>query len=1016
MAVSGLSFGKTTGATPTEKTHSVWPNLHAFEIPHLFPATVECLGGGSETFSNLGSSASSYATRTWTGNNGVTWSATDARTDQDLTGDAIALRTSTLKNTSTVTGGVGTLTFNYQRVFTGNSTLKVFVNGTQYGGDITVSATATTVYSHAINVAGNVVIEIRNSGNRTIVDDVTWNCYETPITGPELQLADATSTNQACGALAIDFGTPSVATNADAIFTIKNTGTSTLAVSALSLSNSTDFSIVSPAAPFNVAASGSQIVLVRFNSATAGNKTSVLTVANNDSNEASCTVNLEGTALAPCVVPTVEDAQLEVTNVLATAADVEMIGATADAYLAILTNGASLSGNPANGVNYSVGNTVGGGTVVYVGAADTFSLGGLTADSEYALYIFPYNNVDCTEGPLYYTETSISSEFTTPVAPCIGGTETFSNLGSSSSTYTTRTWTGDNSTAWSATDARTDQDLTGDAIALRTGILKNTTAVSGGIGTLHFNYKRVFTGDSTLKVFINGTQYGSDITVTSDVTTAHSQAIDVSGPVTVELRNSGNRTIIDDIAWDCYQTPDRPEIQLLDSNGALKACGNFNIDLGNVLVSTNIDTTFTIENKGTQDLEISALTLSDTVNYTIVSPTTPFTVGSLGTQIVTVRFNAATAGSKPATLTIESNDADEAFCAIRFAANAQLACTAPDTLSGAITTDNVTPTSADIEITGVTADGYMVVINSTGSVTAPANGTVYLVGDAIGTGTVAYVGAGANIPLTGLAPNTNYVVNVYAYNSVGCIGGPVYTENAFETEVTTEEAPCIGGGETFTNMGSSASSYATRTWTGDNGVSWLATDARTDQDLTGDAIALRVGTLTNTVAVAGGIGTLTFNYKRVFTGNSTLKVFVNGTQYGGDITVSADTTTLFSQAINTTGNVTIEIRNSGNRTIVDDVAWDCYSGTGKFALATQTATAIGQEVKVYPNPSKGQFQLELPNAGQAAVEVYNISGQLIWSQTVSGNGMIDLGAQAKGVYLMRIKSGAMVSDKKIVIE
>ncbi|MBC8645452.1 hypothetical protein H9W95_19755 [Flavobacterium lindanitolerans] len=94
-----------------------------------------------------------------------------------MNGDAIALRTGTLTNTAPITTGIGTLTFNYQRVFTGDSVLKVFVNGVQYGGDIAVTSTATTVYSQAINVSGNATIEIRNSVNRTIIDDVAWTCY-----------------------------------------------------------------------------------------------------------------------------------------------------------------------------------------------------------------------------------------------------------------------------------------------------------------------------------------------------------------------------------------------------------------------------------------------------------------------------------------------------------------------------------------------------------------------------------------------------------------------------------------------------------------------------------------------------------------------------------------------------------------------------------------------------------------------------------------------------------------------
>jgi phosphotransferase system HPr-like phosphotransfer protein len=997
IAMTGFTFGKSASMDGLPKS-SVY-------------ASLECVGGGSETFSNLGSSSSTYATRTWTGNNSVAWSATDARTDQDLTGDAIALRTSTLKNTSTVAGGVGTLTFNYQRVFTGNSTLKVYVNGVQYGGDITVSSTSTTVFSQVINVAGNVTIEIKNSGNRTIVDDVTWNCYSTPVSGPELQLANGSGTNVACGALSIDFGSQPVSVYADAIFTVKNTGTSALNVSSMALSNSTDFTIISPAAPFSVAASGSQVILVRFLGTTSGNKTSTLTIANNDVDEASCTVSLLGKALDRCAEPIVSDPELTVSNVLATSVDVALANVTADHFLAIVTTSGSLSALPVDGVPYTVGTSIGGGTVVYNGASASFSVTGLTEATGYTIFIFPYNDVDCLDGPLYNTIDSIADEFTTPVAPCIGGAETFSNLGSSSSTYATHTWTGDNSVSWSATDSRTDQDLTGDAIALRTGILTNTTPVSGGIGTLTFNYKRVFTGNSTMKVFVNGIQYGGDITVSSDVTTVFSQAIDVTGPVTIEIRNSVNRIIVDDLSWNCYVTPDRPEIQLLDSTLAPKACGTFNVDLGNVLVGTDVDTTFTIENLGAQNLDVTGLSLSDAINYTIVSPATPFTLTSLQTQAIVVRFNGTATGSLPTTLTVESNDADETFCEVSFAANAQNACAAPDDSTGSIITDNITPTSVDIEITGATADGYIAFISSSGSLITLVNGTVYHIGDTVGTATVAYVGTSATFTLGGLTPETNYSINVYTYNNAGCIGGPVYTSGSYENEITTEALPCVGGSETFSNLGSSSSTYATRTWTGDNSVSWSATDARTDQDLTGDAIALRTGTLTNTTTVAGGIGTLTFNYKRVFTGNSTMKVFVNGTQYGGDITVSADTTTLFSQAINVTGPVTIEVRNSGNRIIVDDVAWNCYAGGGKLA----GTKSLSNEVVVYPNPNKGQFQLELPGA-EANVEVFNISGTLILAKKVSNKETIDLGNTSKGIYLVKVTSGNTVSNKKIVVE
>lgn len=1026
-SMSGLSFGKSSSFNSLPKTNVSTastaaalanPNqgLGLFENPYTFFAGsfFECTGGGSETFSNLGTASTTYATRTWTGDNGVAWSATDARTDQDLTGDAIALRTSTLKNTSTIANGIGTLSFKYKRVFTGNSTLKVFVNGVQYGGDIAVTSdVAATTFSQAINVSGNVVIEIRNSGNRTIVDDISWNCYSA-VAGPELQLADASGTNRECGSLAVDFGSHAVGQYNDAVFTVKNLGTTALNVTAMTLSNTTDFTIISPSVPFTVAPAGSGLVLVRFQGAAAGTKTSTLTIVSNDTDEASCVVNLAGIALQPCAAPVVTAAEVTVSNIAYSSADVAVANATADKYLAVLSTSSTLSASPVNATGYNVGDSLGGGTVAYNGTATNFSLTGLTESTPYYVFVFPYNN-NCTGGPVYYTETSINKTFSTPAAPCIGGSETFSNLGTGSTTYVSRTWTGDNGVAWSATDSRNDQDLTGDAIALRTGILKNTTPVAGGIGTLNFNYKRVFTGDSVLKVFVNGTQYGGDITVSADTTTAFSQAINISGPITIEIRNSGNRTIIDDLSWNCYTVPTGPEIQLSDSELVLKECGAFTIDFGAVQTSTDKTIIFTIENLGTQDLEVSALTLSDAVNYSIVNPSVPFTLVPSSAIEVEVKFNSATLGNKLGTLTVVSNDANEGSCVVNLKASAQENCVAP-VGTAVIASSNITDTTASVAVSGVTATGYLAIISTTGTVTAPVNGTAYQVNDMLGAGKVVYVGTNANFALSGLTANTNYSITVYAYNAE-CIGGPLYTATPSNDEILTTGAPCVGGTETFSNLGSSTSTYTTRTWTGNNGITWSATDARTDQDLTGDAIALRVGTLTNTAPITTGIGTLSFNFQRVFTGDSVLKVFVNGTQYGADIAVTSTATTVYSQAINVSGNATIEIRNSGNRVIIDDVAWTCNTSSPRTAAPAKKGNAVldNSEIKLYPNPSNGQFKLDF--AGENAdINVFDSLGKNILSKKVASQEVIDLGTAQKGIYIIVIKSGSTTATKKIAIK
>ncbi len=995
--------------------------------------TVECTGGGSESFTDMPANSSAYATQSWTGDNSVAWEATDARTDQELNGRAITLREGSLTNTSVISGGIDTLYFNYARAFSNNSTLKVFVNDVQYGGDISVSETTATEFKQAIEVSGDVTIRIENSGNRTIIDDLYWECSDAPAPtpAPELQLADACSTDQACGEYTIDFGSIAVNNYKDAVFTIKNTGNQDLSVTALTMDDA-NFTVISPASgdlPLTVAASDSAIVLVRFEGSTGGAKSGTLTIASNDSDEASCVINLEGIALAACVAPVAAD-ELLTSNITSSTADVSITNSTADSFLAIVSTN-TISGAPVDGVNYQVGDALAGGVVAYVGSSSDFTISDLEEDTTYNLAIFAFNDTNCLGGPLYAAEAGID-EFDTDVAPCIGGSESFENMPTNASSYATRTWTGDNGVSWEATDARTDQELTDRAIALRVGSLTSTSTISGGIGTLSFDYARAFTGNSVLKVYVNDVQVGADIDVTSDVASTYSVAVDVSGEVVIEIENSGNRTIIDNLAWDCYTVPNAPELQLIDSKLANQACGSFNLDFGNVEADTDNTLTFTIQNRGLQNLSITDIVSSD-ASYTVLNPvSTSFTLVPNATQDVTINFANVTPGSYPATLTISSNDADEASCVVNLNANAQELCTTP-AADGDIAISNITDTTADVAITGnATASGFiaLVILNDDGNGVAgtPVDGTAYAVNDTLGDATVVYVGSSASFSVSGLAASTTNPIFVYAYNNTDCFGGPIYSESNISDSIATTAAPCIGGSESFDNMGSSSSSYSTRTWTGDNDVVWSSTDSRTDQDLNGDAICVRTGTLTNVTAVAGGIGTLSFNYARVFSGNSTLQVYVNGVQVGTDITVSDTTPTLFSEVVNVTGDITIELVNSGGkRTIIDDIAWDCYAGMGARPGASientveensfkQTATT-NKEVVLYPNPNEGEFQVELSSVDAAAqVEVFDTLGKQVLSKKVVGKETINIENAGKGIYMVVITSGNNVTTKKVVIK
>ncbi len=137
---------------------------------------------GTEDFENIPATNSSYSERTWV-NKGITWTATNARTDKQIhiDGDnnrAICLRKGTLTS-STISGGIGSLTVKTYLPFSdaeGSYTLKI--NG-EVKGQIPYSKTAKNYTINDINVDGNVVIELVDNAtsNRVSFDNLSWTCY-----------------------------------------------------------------------------------------------------------------------------------------------------------------------------------------------------------------------------------------------------------------------------------------------------------------------------------------------------------------------------------------------------------------------------------------------------------------------------------------------------------------------------------------------------------------------------------------------------------------------------------------------------------------------------------------------------------------------------------------------------------------------------------------------------------------------------------------------------------------------
>ena len=91
-----------------------------------------------------------------------------------------------------------------------------------------------------------------------------------------------------------------------------------------------------------------------------------------------------------------------------------------------------------------------------------------------------------------------------------------------------------------------------------------------------------------------------------------------------------------------------------------------------------------------------------------------------------------------------------------------------------------------------------------------------------------------------------------------------------------------------------------------------------------------------------------------------------------------------------------------------------------LGVANTAEVAAGQaNVEVYPNPSLGEFAVEMNGFnGVATVEVYNIVGRKVWTSTAQGEGAIqriDLGALEAGNYLISVSDDVTKVTRRVTL-
>ncbi|WP_400079703.1 endonuclease [Winogradskyella sp. R77965] len=191
-------------------------------------------------------------------------------------------------------------------------------------------------------------------------------------------------------------------------------------------------------------------------------------------------------------------------------------------------------------------------------SATNITVTGLSSETTYEFAVLARDLANNTSA----LSTSVNA--TTLEANTGGGScafETFENIPDNNSSYSDRTWTGDdNSSAqWQATRARTDQSINSRAITIDVRDMSDgsitSPLLSNGIGSLTVTTQRAFSGGSgTLDVSVNEVFVGT-IPYGSDVQTSTISDINFNGNVQILISknsSSGDRVIIDDLSWTCF--------------------------------------------------------------------------------------------------------------------------------------------------------------------------------------------------------------------------------------------------------------------------------------------------------------------------------------------------------------------------------------------------------------------------------------------------------------------------------
>lgn len=142
-----------------------------------------CSAAGTENFANFPETGSTYNSSNFLGQDGSTWTYVECRGNKFINAPTPGLKNSTNAYVASgvITGGCGTLSFDWMQMFTATVRVDVVINGTARPFALTGGAQNVICHSEvSVNQAGNFSLLIRQhdkDAGQVTIDNLVWTSY-----------------------------------------------------------------------------------------------------------------------------------------------------------------------------------------------------------------------------------------------------------------------------------------------------------------------------------------------------------------------------------------------------------------------------------------------------------------------------------------------------------------------------------------------------------------------------------------------------------------------------------------------------------------------------------------------------------------------------------------------------------------------------------------------------------------------------------------------------------------------